>query len=179
LRDWPSREHALASALARELERELGTATRLAVLGVGSELRSDDVAGLLVARRLKARLGRRRDLLFVEGGTAPENFTGEILGFEASHLVVVDCAELALEPGAIRLVPPEEIKGLSSSTHSLPLSIIISYLERHHPCQVLVIGIQPKGLAFDGRPSKEALRAADRVYRALLSSARRVGKPGA
>ena len=161
------------------LAERLEGATRLAVMGVGSELRADDVAGLLVARRLKAALRGRDDVLVVEGCSAPENFTGEILRFEASHLVIVDCAELDAPPGTVKLFPVDEIGGLSSSTHSLPLSIIIAYLDRCHPCQTLVVGIQPKTLAFDGRPSEEALRAADEVASRILAATDGMRKAGA
>lgn len=154
-------------------------ATRVAIMGVGSELRADDVAGLLVARRLKAALSLRTDVLVVEGCTAPENFTGEIVRFEASHLVIVDCAELGGAPGSFRLFPVEEMGGMSSNTHSLPLSIIIAYIEKRHPCETLVIGIQPKTLVFDGAPSPEALEAADRVAGQLLEAVAGMGKSGA
>ena len=153
------------------LEGRLDGASRLAILGIGSELRADDIAGILVARRLKMALGGRKDILVIEGGSAPENFTGEILRFRASHLLVVDCAELDAPPGTVRLFPVEEMGGISSSTHSLPLSIILSYLQGSCPCEALVIGIQPKTLAFDGRPSDEALAAADSVFRLLLEAA--------
>ena len=160
------------------LAGRLEGASRLAVLGVGSELRSDDVAGILVARKFGEALPGRRDLLVVEGCTAPENFTGIILRFEASHLVIVDCADMGAPPGSFKLFPPEEIGGLSSSTHSLPLSIIIAYLDRYHPCETLVIGIQPKTLAFDGPPSQEALRAASSVAGILIRAAKDMRKAG-
>jgi hydrogenase 3 maturation protease len=157
------------------LEDRLKGATRLVVLGVGSELRADDAAGLIAARRFGEALPGRKDILVLEGHSAPENFTGEILRFEASHLVIVDCAELGAAPGTIRLFPVEDIGGLSSSTHSLPLSIVIAYLERCHPCETIVIGIQPKTLDFDGKPSPEALRAAEEVALALIRAASCMG----
>jgi hydrogenase 3 maturation protease len=160
------------------LEGRLDGATRLAVLGVGSELRSDDVAGILVARKIAAAFPDRTDILVLEGHSAPENFTGEILRFKASHLVIVDCAELEAPPGSVRLFQSEAIGGLSSSTHSLPLSIIIAYLDRCHPCETVVIGIQPKTLAFDGLPSADALQAADLVAESLIRAAGEMGKDG-
>jgi hydrogenase 3 maturation protease len=160
------------------LEGRLEGATRLAVMGVGSELRADDAAGLLVARAIARALPGRSDLLVVEGHSAPENFTGEILRFEASHLVIVDCAELGEAPGTLRLFPSEEMGGLSSSTHSLPLSIVIAYLDRHRSCETIVIGIQPKTIAFGERATEEILRAVDHVAGLLIDAARSMGKDG-
>jgi len=161
------------------LEGRLDGATRLAVMGVGSELRSDDVAGILVARKLSEAFPDRAGLLVVEGHSAPENFTGEILRFKASHLVIVDCAELDAPPGTVRLFPVDGIGGLSSSTHSLPLSIIIDYLDSQHPCETVVIGIQPQNLEFDGQPTDVALRAADLVADRLIKAVHDMEKNGA
>jgi hydrogenase 3 maturation protease len=147
------------------------------VLGVGSELRSDDVAGILVAEGLERSFRGRRDLLVVQGGSAPENLTGPLVGFKPSHLVVVDCAELDAPPGSVRLFPVEDIGGLSSSTHSLPLGVIFGYLRGSWPCEILVVGIQPRSLAFDGAPSREARGAARRVRAALARAIRDMNRP--
>jgi hydrogenase 3 maturation protease len=130
------------------------------------------VAGLIVAESLERSFPGRSDLLVVKGFSAPENLTGPILRFMPSHLVVVDCAELDAPPGTIRLFPIEDIGGVSSSTHSLPLSVIFGYLAQSCPCEILVVGIQPKRLEFDGKPSKEALDAARAVSLALKRAVR-------
>jgi hydrogenase 3 maturation protease len=148
------------------------------VLGVGSPLRSDDVAGLLAARALARRFRGREDLLCLEGGSAPENLTGQIADFKPSHLVVVDCAELDGPPGSVRIFPAELAGGVSSCTHSLPLGIIVDYLRGRCGCEVLLVGMRPKSLEFDGEPSREARRAARLVAAALGRAVRAMGKPG-
>jgi hydrogenase 3 maturation protease len=153
------------------LEDSLEGASRIAILGVGSDLRADDAAGLLVAAKVESACGDNPALLVVQGATAPENFTGPIIAFRPSHLVIVDCAELGSPPGSVRLFPSESIGGVSSNTHSLPLKIVIDYISLSHPCRSVVVGIQPKSLAFDGQPSDEVLRAVDRVAEALVAAA--------
>ena len=154
------------------LEDLLSGSTRLAVLGVGSELRADDGAGMLAARELERRCPRRTDLLVAIGGSAPENLTGVIADFGPSHLVIVDCADLGLAPGAVRVVRVEGIGGLSASTHSLPLKIVVDYLILRCPCEVIAVGIQPKSLDFDGRMSRAARAAAGRVAKSLAAAVR-------
>jgi hydrogenase maturation protease len=173
----------LASALAGALEG----ATRLAVLGVGSELRSDDAAGLLVVRELGRilepggldRITRRifgledrashfGPVLVLEGGSAPENLTGPIARFQPSHLVVVDAADLGEEPGTARAFTTGSIGGFESSTHSLPLSVLLGYLCRASPCAALAIGIQSASLEFGGATCP-AVEAAARDIAAILA----------
>jgi hydrogenase 3 maturation protease len=157
---------------AERLEDLLAGATRLAVLGVGSELRSDDAAGTLTAELLERRFPSWPALLVAKGGSAPENLTGVIAEFGPSHLVVVDCAELGLAPGDARTIRVEGIGGLSASTHSLPLRIVVDYLLARCPCEVVVVGIQPRRLVFDGRMSHAARAAARRTARALARAVR-------
>jgi len=158
------------------LEELLEGATRLAVLGVGSELRSDDVAGVLVAKKLERSFSSKPGLLVAKGGSAPENLTGPIADFRPSHLVVVDCAELGREPGATEVLPIRGVGGLSASTHSLPLRIVVDYLLARCPCEVVVVGIQPERLDFDGRPSRAVLRAARRVAGSLARAVREMDR---
>ena len=65
------------------LPEPLLAAERVAVLGVGSALRGDDAAGILLVRRLRTfclRTGATRLAAFA-GHSAPENLTGEICRF--------------------------------------------------------------------------------------------------
>ena len=60
----------------KNLKPELKGASKIVVLGVGSELRGDDIAGILAAENLKGKTSDKLQVLI--GGTAPENLTGEI-----------------------------------------------------------------------------------------------------
>ena len=157
-------------------EGRLAEATRIVVLGVGTEFRSDDIAGILVARQVEKAFAARSDLLVIQGCSAPENFTGPIIGFYPSHLVVIDCAELEAPSGTVKLFPIENIAGVSSNTHSLPLNVVFDYILKNCPCEILVVGIQPRSLEFDGSPSKEVVDAARLIARTLIGVVRSMGK---
>ena len=85
-------------SLTTELKNRLKAAKRIAVLGVGSELRGDDVAGMLVAGAVQKKSKKIRVFL---GATAPENLTGEIIKFKPTHLIIVDTADIKEKPGTI------------------------------------------------------------------------------
>jgi hydrogenase 3 maturation protease len=150
----------------------LAGATRVVVLGVGSELRSDDIAGVLVARAVAEAFPDSPLVLSLDGATAPENFTGQIIRFAASHLVIVDCADTGEAPGSVKIFPVDDIGGVSSNTHTLPLKIIVDYLNGFHPCQTIVVGIAPRSLAFVGEVSPEVAAAAARVAEELIGVGR-------
>jgi hydrogenase 3 maturation protease len=157
-------------ALETTLKQKLENARRVAVLGIGSELRGDDAAGILTARQIEKIIEGKNtqpEIQVFIGETAPENLTGEIRKFQPTHLVIVDSADLDSEPGDIRVLNPDEIGGASFCTHSLPIKVMTDYLLQSFDCQVITIGIQPGTLAFGARPSKQVIQAAKQLSAAI------------
>lgn len=149
--------------LATILKQRLENAARVGLLGIGSQLRADDVAGILVAQRVKQITAKKihPKLKTFVGGTAPENLTGEIKKFLPTHLIIVDSADLGSKPGKIVVMNPDDIGGASFCTHSLPINVMTDYLLKSFDCHIVVIGIQPKSLIVGAPPSKEVLKAID------------------
>jgi hydrogenase 3 maturation protease len=143
------------------LKKKLKDAKKIAVLGIGSELRADDAAGLLVAEELK-KIKNSKLKVFL-GSTAPENLTGEIIKYKPTHIIIIDSVDSDQKPGFILLVNPEEVGGISFSSHLLPVKMIVDYLLGSLKCEIIIIGIQPKILTFGGTISKEVKKSAKQI----------------
>ena len=141
---------------------------RIAIVGIGNELDGDDAAGVLVVRALRGSLGGRDDLLLIDAGTAPENFTGSLRRFQPSLVVMIDAADIGGQPGAVAYVPWQDAEGFSASTHTLPVSVFAEYLAAELGCEAALIGIQPAHLDFD-RPVSQPVRVAIRAVTAELA----------
>jgi hydrogenase 3 maturation protease len=151
---WPAR-----------LLRDVQAADKISVLGAGNGLRADDGAGLEVADALAGRLsltpalaGRVQVLKTFE---IPENFTGAVRSFGPALVVLVDAAIGGNRPGTIFRVDPSSIGAEDISTHRIPLSALVRYLEEDIGCRVLVLGIEPRSLEW-GAPLSGAVRRAVR-----------------
>lgn len=125
------------------LEKNIKPGLKYAVMGVGSELRSDDCAGMHFIGYMSRKL-KRDDVLLVAGSTAPENFTGVIKDFAPDVLFIIDAAHMGIKPGEVQIIPASDIGGVSFSTHILPLSVVLKYIEAEAGCKAIFIGIQPK-----------------------------------
>lgn len=150
--------------LSSEVKTRLESSQPVVVFGIGSELLGDDRAGVAVARTVQ-----EKNLPFlkgVAGCSAPENVTGEVTAYKPALVVLVDAADMRIAPGNIRLVSPEDISGVSFSTHSLPLPLIISYLKSSLAAEFLVAGIQPQSTSF----SLQLSPAVDHAVKCLLAS---------
>ena len=143
--------------------------SRLAIVGIGNTLRSDDAAGVLVVRALtEFRLFRDREsVLVVDAGHAPENGTSTLRRFEPDIVLLIDAVEMGEQPGAIRWVEMDEIEGMSASTHSMPLSMLASYLNWELKCEVTLLGIQLKSNEVGETLSAEAARAVEEIVEVL------------
>jgi len=158
------------------LKDRLKNAQRVAVLGIGSQLRSDDAAGLIIAKGLKAFIKdkKKKSLLKVFlGETAPENLTGQIKKFKPTHLIVIDAVDFHLKTGALRVVDICEEAGVSFSTHRVPIGILRDYLHKSIGCETILIGMQPGSTEFCGRLSdgmQNSTQAACKEIREALKS---------
>ena len=160
--------------LRKTLRNRFYDAKKIAVLGIGSDLRADDVSGMLAARSLKDRLSKRKTRVPVKiffGETAPENLTGEIKRFKPSHLIMIDTIDAGKRAGSIYLFKPEEVgNGASFSTHKMPAKILIDYLVNSCGCQATVIGIQPKTVDFGKAVSGSVKASAEKVAAILAET---------
>ena len=173
-------------ALEKSLSEILGGAEKVVVLGCGSELRGDDAAGGETVKRLmnlrsseclmnqqaagrflNLEASKSENVFICNGGTAPENFTGEIKRFQANVLLLIDAADMGLPPGAAALIPTADISGISFSTHKLALKIMTEYLQRETGCRTFILGIQPGGFEFGASLTQEVSRTADKIAIAL------------
>jgi hydrogenase maturation protease HycI len=138
-------------------------------MGMGSELRGDDAAGVMVVRRLKLGLGavQGRRWLVLDAGAAPENFTGAVRRFKPDLLVLVDAAQLGREPGTTCWVPWRETGGLGAGTHTLPVHVLGDYLKAELQCELGLIGIQPAQNDLGAPLSRPVQRAVREIARVL------------
>ena len=170
------------------LKNRLKGARRLAILGIGSELRADDAAGVFIARGLQAYIKKKRQrprsdydkagpgramgasVKVFLGETAPENLTGEIKKFKPTHLIIIDAIDSKSEAGTVSLFDAGEEDGVSFSTHRMPIKIIKDYLCKSIGCETVIIGIQPQSLDFSAALSPKVRRSAKMVAGAITEA---------
>src|SRR4030042_4224099 len=146
--------------------------SRTIILGIGNRLGGDDAAGPAVVDRLNQRRQRAgaplsTDIMAIDAGTAPESYPSVIRQHQPDLLILVDAADMGLPAGALRVIPPKKISVLSFSTHHMPLSMFISYVEES--CgKVLLIGVQPERTEMGGPISKAVRKSMMELFEALL-----------
>lgn len=156
-----------------ELRTFLIGAQRVAILGVGNDLRADDIAGILVSEHIAYRLPKNV-FLFI-GESLPENYTGPIRSKKPTHVLLVDAAEFeGGKVGDYGLFEKDDIENFSFTTHSLPLSVFIDFLhkstsaDKKNKAKFKIIGIKPGNTEFNEKATPEVEVAAKEVADILI-----------
>jgi hydrogenase 3 maturation protease len=147
----------------------LKDARRVAIVGIGSDLRADDAAGVEVVRSLRGHL-KSPNVLLIDGGVAPENFTSQIKKFRPTHVIMIDATDLGSKPGTASIVDLNTITGPSIFSHRLPLSIFADYLRAQDETKIILIGIQPANARVGAEMSKEVKKSVDKTSAAIIKS---------
>jgi len=106
-------------------------------------------------------------IMTIDAGTAPESYTSVMRQHRPDLLILVDAADMGLPAGALRIITPAKISVLSFTTHSMPLSMFISYVEKF--CgKVVLVGVQPEQTETGQRISDAVRKSVKKLSAAIL-----------
>jgi hydrogenase maturation protease len=140
---------------------------RIAVVGIGHELRGDDAAGVVLARLISEQ-PHSAGLQVVEAGAAPVNCCGLLLRGRPDLILFVDAADTGEEPGTVLWLGWQNVIVGNGSTHRFSLRVLADYLTREAGCPVALLGIQPADTAMGAALSPAVAAAVERTARALI-----------
>jgi hydrogenase 3 maturation protease len=155
-------------ALKQKLKEFSKDYKKIVILGIGNEIKGDDAIGPIIAGKLSELYHKHSDIIAFDGGTVPENYTGSIRKENPSHIILIDAVEMNEEPGFIRMVKKEEIASYNISTHAMPVSFLIKYLETTIEAEIILIGIQPLNMGFNEIITFEIQESIDEVIKTFV-----------
>ncbi|MGZ4862970.1 MAG: hydrogenase 3 maturation endopeptidase HyCI [Halobacteriota archaeon] len=160
------------SDVSHRLKRCSGT--KIALLGIGNELRRDDSVGLAVIDGLGALIDDP-SISLVKCHEVPENFTGRVKRFNPACVILIDAADFGGAPGEVRVFELNELEGIEITTHRPSLAVLGEYLQSETSAGIFVIGIQPEDQEFGEGLSPAVRRASTMVAGALRTALNRFG----
>lgn len=156
------------SAPARSLTEEMRGRIKgkVTIAAMGNIIRGDDGLGpklieLLKARKVKAGL--------FDCGTAPENYIFPMLGSLCDTLILIDAANMGIEPGLVRVLDIDDVANVSFSTHSPSPRLFIDLLKMgKEDLNIFIISVQPKDTSLGVPMSEEVLNGLKVLTDAIL-----------
>jgi hydrogenase 3 maturation protease len=148
-----------------ELDDFIAGASRIAIFGIGNDLRTDDGLGLVIVGGLKHLEGS--NLLIENVGSVPEAFASNLTEFGAERVLMVDAADMLKPPGYVELITKDRIGGITLSTHRMPLSLLMQFLEDRTGARCIVLGVQPKSVEFGEGLTPEIHAKAEKIISTL------------
>lgn len=129
---------------------------KVSIAGIGNIMRGDDGLGPKLIELLKAR---NINAGLFDCGTAPENYIFPMLKSLCDTLILVDAANMALEPGMARVLDVDNIMNISFSTHSPSPRLFIDLLKMgKEDLNIFIISVQPKDTSLGSPLSEEVLK---------------------
>lgn len=150
--------------IGTSLKEFISGTRRVAVLGIGNDLRTDDGIGPFIIKGLNVE---SPNLLIENVGSVPEAFARPLAKFKAERIIMIDAADMRKPPGHIELVTKDRIGGIAISTHSMPLSFLMMYLEQETGAQTILLGIQPQDIQFGEGLTPEIGKVAQKIISTL------------
>jgi hydrogenase 3 maturation protease len=120
---------------------------KIVFVGLGNEVRGDDLAGLVFIDALKTKTVFNKSK-FITAGKNPENYLQEILISNPEVVVFIDAADWGGEPGDISFLDSDSIAGGDFSTHAYSIKLIEEFLLLNRRIDIVYIGIQTKSTNF-------------------------------
>jgi hydrogenase 3 maturation protease len=154
-----------ADPLSGTVRRRIKNTRRLAIVGIGDELSPPDRLGMYAARQI----GKQHlpGVIVFLAGTVPESVTGPLRRYRPGHVLFLDAADMGARPGSLAVIESEQIHASLLSTHVLPLSVVMDYVEREFGTGVTLLGIQPDLTGADKDLSDDDLAYLGRNLRLL------------
>jgi hydrogenase maturation protease len=123
---------------------------RIAVLGLGNLMRTDDAVGMLAIQQLRADPRFPPSVPLIEGGTLGLDLLYPLDSI--THLLALDALDAGAAPGTLLRFEGEDLADLpiSKSVHLLGFSDLIGAmrLSGSAPHQIVVLGVQPDLIAW-------------------------------
>jgi len=127
--------------------------SRIAILGLGNLMRTDDAVGMLAVQQLRADPRLPISVSLVDGGTLGLDLLHPLDG--VTHLLALDAVDTGAAPGTLVRFAGDAIADLpvSKSVHLLGFSDLIGAMQLtgNAPAEIVVLGVQPEETGWGTR----------------------------
>jgi hydrogenase maturation protease len=147
---------------------------RIAVVGLGNLMRTDDAVGMLALQRLQEEPQLPEGVMLIEGGTLGLDLLHPLA--EVTHLLALDAIDAGEAPGTVLRFAGDAIADMpaTKSVHLLGFSDLIGAmaLTGDAPEQIVVLGVQPEKIAWGTELTPPAQAALGPLLAAALEQVR-------
>jgi hydrogenase 3 maturation protease len=142
---------------------------KVALVGVGNPLRSDDYVGSYVVKTIIRAGGTHfRDVYLIDAENNVESLITKIQSISAAHVIFVDACQMGLEPGSVNLLAVEDTSYPFFTTHGIPLKLLAERLLSGS--KVWVLAVEPNRTDFGEGLTREITDSAITISRLVMEN---------
>ena len=142
--------------MPEDLERLLRQKNKkILFVGIGNLLKKDDGVGVYISSKIK----NTSEVLSLTVEVSLENYIGKINSIDPDILVLIDCVDMKMPPGSIKIITVSQIQDMTFNTHNISLRRISDFFKM----PVYLLGIQPEKIEFGENISYLVREEADKI----------------
>lgn len=126
-------------------------------------MKGDDGFGPALIQKLK----QSDNMICIDAGPAPENYTGKIIKENPDTILILDAVHLGKNPGKYEILSPSEIVKSGFTTHDMSPSLFLDYLKNETNADIYLLGIQPANIEFGANMSDIVKTKIDKIAKEL------------
>ncbi len=139
------------------------------LISLGNSLRKDDGVGPYLAMQLAKISGVKIE----NAGDRPERSIDFAESHRPEQIVFLDAADFGCKPGTLRQIETSELVERSLSSHRLPLSALIDWIEAEYSICCFCLGIQAGSMQLGEELTPEVTQTAEHMIRWFKYAARK------
>jgi len=132
------------------------------IMGIGSDLKSDDRVGIYIAEEI-SKIGEYEVII---AGPTPEHWVGFIVNRGYKKLLIIDAVICGDSPGEIQFFDINEISERFGLTHSSSLHLFSDFLVKEGKVKsIKILAIEPESVDIGTELSIEVKKASEKVIK--------------
>lgn len=132
------------------------------IMGIGSDLKSDDRAGIYIAEEIS----KMCEYEVIVAGPTPEHWIGLIVNRGYKKLLIIDAVIYGGNSGEIKVFDISDISERFGLTHSSSLHLFSDFLSKEGKIKsIKILAIEPESVDIGTELSKEVKKAAEKIIK--------------
>jgi hydrogenase maturation protease len=132
------------------------------ILGIGSDLKSDDRVGIYITEEI-SKIGKYEVIV---AGPTPEHWIGFVVNRGYKKLLIIDAVISGGNPGEIQVLDINEISERFGLTHSSSLHLFSDFLFKEGKIKsIKILAIEPKSVDIGTELSEDVKKVAEKIIK--------------
>ena len=114
--------------LTENLSSKIDKKSRIALVGIGNEMRHDDFVGMFIIQELKKKGLQKDNILLVAAGDSASSYIVELNDWKPDYIIMIDAVDAKKPVGTVCLLEKDQLHSHSVDSHSNAKILLLDFV---------------------------------------------------